>query len=265
MTTASSLPPRETRNKRPRLKVRTQVQDILNYPTETVSIDYYGFAHDNKDGTEMTIPPHTILLFVPGNPGCIQWYIQLLYGLVSSLGIGFAARGVSYAGHGVSDAIANVQQYDTDESNNTSERDTRIPWTVDGQMDHKMEWIDMIIHELKNEFPRQEPPRFIFLTHSIGAHLVQRLLVIRSDVLIEINSHSSFNAIYANGCTKAATNNLVGHFSAPTSSYFHCSVAIASLQKTTQFIPEFVDEAFDPRYECKRVCCIATSAAAHGS
>lgn len=184
MTTASSLPPRETRNKRPRLKVRTQVQDILNYPTETVSIDYYGFAHDNKDGTEMTIPPHTILLFVPGNPGCIQWYIQLLYGLVSSLGIGFAARGVSYAGHGVSDAIANVQQYDTDESNNTSKRDTRIPWTVDGQMDHKMEWIDMIIHELKNEFPRQEPPRFIFLTHSIGAHLVQRLLVIRSDVLI---------------------------------------------------------------------------------
>ena len=155
----------------------------MNWPTETVSIDYYGINEGNE---EVPIPPHTVLLFVPGNPGCIKWYIPLLYDLVLSLGVGFAARGVSYAGHGVSDAISNVQQFNDDESNHTkSEWDTRIPWTVDGQMEHKIEWIDMILQELNDdEYRQQALPRFMFMTHSIGAHLVQRLLVVRPDILM---------------------------------------------------------------------------------
>lgn len=191
MTTASPSPPLappESRNKRPRVEIRTQVQDILNWPTRTVTIDYYAYdiAHDNSKGNQVPIPPHTVLVFVPGNPGCVKWYIPLLNDLVSSLGVGFCARGVSYAGHGVSDAIANVQQYNNDDESNmtASERNTRIPWTVNGQMEHKVEWMDMLMKELKNEYhPQAPPPRFIFMTHSIGAHLVQRLLVARRNIL----------------------------------------------------------------------------------
>jgi hypothetical protein len=47
---------------------------------------------------------HTVLLVIPGNlePGGVGWTGRSTAGtqLVTRLGVGFAARGVSYAGHG---------------------------------------------------------------------------------------------------------------------------------------------------------------------
>lgn len=187
MTTSSSLStPLSSQRRRPLLHTRKEVRTILNWPTETVSIDYciVGGAHNEE---QVPIPSHTVLLFIPGNPGCIEWYIPLLKDLIESLGTGFAARGVSYAGHGASDAVANVQQHYNVTDKKKNDRDTRIPWSVNGQVQHKIAWIDMILKELNGKdapILSRTKPRFIFLTHSIGAHLVQRLLVLRPDILM---------------------------------------------------------------------------------
>ena len=145
-----------------------------------MSIDYYS----TQGIRSKALYPHTVLVFVPGNPGCVGWYIPLLEQLVTELGIGFAARGISYAGHGTTSDIVNVEQWvDRGEI-----RETRIPWTVDGQIEHKVAWMEMILEEMKEigrEWTSQamQPPRFIFLSHSIGAHMVQRLCTLRPDML----------------------------------------------------------------------------------
>ena len=180
VTMTTIIPPSPPiQKKRPRVK--RQARDILHWPTDTVSIDYYDDTDDDTD-TQGHHVAHTILLFVPGNPGCIEWYIPLLTQLVTSLGEGFAARGVSYAGHGTTSEICHVQNCD----NQKQGRDPRIPWTVNGQMDHKMAWIDTILEQMTNHAVRlstKDMQRFVFLTHSIGAHLVQRLLLLRPDIL----------------------------------------------------------------------------------
>jgi len=80
-------------------------------------------------------------------------------------------------------------------------RNTDIPWTIEGQVDHKIEWVDLINKEMirllqaKNTSGRKRPndhkhppktlPKLVFLTHSIGSHLVQRLLILRADLLAQ--------------------------------------------------------------------------------
>ena len=160
--------------------VKTEVISILDWPTETVSVDYV--SSEGRDCKPEF--PDKVLFFVPGNPGCIGWYIPSLVELVTRLGCGYAARGVSYAGHGINEEITDVEAW-----MNSRERDVSIPWTVNGQIQHKIAFIDMVCKELeeikirKQGKARSQPPQFILLSHSIGSHMVQRLCILRPDIL----------------------------------------------------------------------------------
>ena len=152
--------------------VTEKVVTILDWPTDAVSIDY------------VDIRPHTYLIFIPGNPGLVGWYIPALASILQSLGPGFAVRGISHAGHGITDETVQVEEQlsSTDAAavaatDVGTPRNVQIPWTVNGQVLHKMAWIESM-GELSFDNQR---PRLIFLSHSIGAHMVQRLLVLRKD------------------------------------------------------------------------------------
>lgn len=99
--------------------------------------------------------------------------------LVENLGPGFIAKGISYAGHGVTDDITDVH--------NNEHVDSSIPFTIYGQVQHKIAYLDMISFEISKS-KRQNKSfvkshRFIFLSHSIGSHMVNHLLMLRPDIL----------------------------------------------------------------------------------
>jgi hypothetical protein len=220
--------PKETEGVSTGRRVRTQTNPILcveehvisvsGWPTDSVSIDHYSddcLTQTQTTSTNQTTHrlyyPHTVLLFVPGNPGCIGWYIDFLSILIRHLGVGYAARGISYAGHGVGEDDS-MRMATTHHTNGA---DPNIAWTVDGQVQHKVDWVDQVRAELQqwrhqatnsnresldaNNTPTEDPksrsplsllqqdgvvlPRFIILSHSIGSHLVQRGLVLRPDIL----------------------------------------------------------------------------------
>ncbi len=131
--------------------VEEQIVTLAGWATDVVCID------DPKS------TPHTLIVFVPGNPGCIGWYTSHLLELVQRLPEGVAARGASYAGH----------------SPHTLPQgsDISISWTVNGQIQHKCAFLDWILSEFETW------PRLIFMSHSIGSHMVERLLLLRPDVL----------------------------------------------------------------------------------
>ena len=147
--------------------VTKDVVKMLGWPTDVVSID---FAEAR--------PPHTYLLFVPGNPDLVGWYIPALVSILQQLGSGFAIRGVSYAGHGITEETVHVEKYEQQQEG-SSKRNVQIPWTVNGQIDHKIAWIASIMEQQQQQ--QQHNTRLIFLSHSIGAHMVQRILVLRKD------------------------------------------------------------------------------------
>jgi pimeloyl-ACP methyl ester carboxylesterase len=137
--------------------ISEDVVDLLGWPTDTVSIDWVNHQE----------AVHTILVFLPGNPGCAAWYIPLLLTLVSKLGPGFCARAVSYAGHSAYHPENTVVEI------NDPRRDAKIAWTVNGQILHKEAFLNKIWKEEK----------LIFISHSIGSHMVERLCVQRPDIL----------------------------------------------------------------------------------
>jgi pimeloyl-ACP methyl ester carboxylesterase len=166
-----------------RLRVTRNVESILGWPSDTFSVDFR--AADACNGHALRNFPHTVLVFIPGNPGLVEWYLPMFVQLVERLGPGFAARGVSNAGHSTkSDSAVNVEQWQ-----NSPDRDISIPWTVDGQVYHKCAYMDTVAHEfntLKKQwgFPESaESPRFIFVSHSIGVHFTQRLFILRPSIL----------------------------------------------------------------------------------
>ena len=130
--TGAAVQSDQSPNPRPRLVVKETVQDISGWPTDTLSIDY----DRRSDG--LGPYPQTVILFVPGNPGCVGWYKKMLVALVERLGIGFAARGVSYAGHGVGENIVGDGMAKLVDRPDCGRRNPRIPWTVDGQVEHKV-------------------------------------------------------------------------------------------------------------------------------
>lgn len=152
------------------------VAEILGWPTDVVSIDWRQGSLGDRG-----IPAHTYIFFVPGNPGLVGWYIPALTSIVQQLGPGFALRGVSYAGHGVTEEVVNVEPYQDDCNTHGANkcrqaRNIQIPWSIQGQIQHKLAWIDQI-HDSDN----LETKRLVFVSHSIGAHMVQRMLVLRRD------------------------------------------------------------------------------------
>jgi pimeloyl-ACP methyl ester carboxylesterase len=161
-----------------RLRVTRNVETIMGWPSDTFSVDF-------RAGHDLQNFPHTVLVFIPGNPGLVEWYLPMFLQLVERLGPGFAARGVSNAGHSTkSDSAVNVEQW-----KNSPDRDISIPWTVDGQVYHKCAYLDNVVYEF-NTLQKQwgysesaESPRFIFISHSIGVHFTQRLFVLRPSIL----------------------------------------------------------------------------------
>jgi pimeloyl-ACP methyl ester carboxylesterase len=149
--------------------VKEEVVTLAGWPTDIVRVD-----HPASNTSRQQHPRRTILVFIPGNPGCIGWYQQNLVELVERLGPGFAARGVSYAGHSPTQALTQVD----------ARKSRDIPWTVDGQIEHKCAFLDFILSEEdKSGETKNDPPRLLFLSHSIGSHMVQRLCIIRPDLL----------------------------------------------------------------------------------
>jgi len=56
----------------------------------------------------------------------------------------------------------------------SSSKNVQIYWTINGQIDHKNALIESMQQELQHR-------RLLFLSYSIGVHMVQRLLVLRED------------------------------------------------------------------------------------
>lgn len=122
----------------------------------------------------------------------MEWYIETFKVIVERLGRGFAARGISNAGHSLKSKLLDVQR---------SDGDLAIPWTVDGQVLHKCAYVDLLLEECKkmrhdrdgqqcDEIRRRTAmaasdvfPKLIFVSHSIGAHFTQRLCMLRPDLL----------------------------------------------------------------------------------
>ena len=188
------------------LRIKQCVREISTWPTDVASIDYI------NEETNQPHVPHTIFLFIPGNPGCIGWYIDMLHDIVKKLGLGYAARAVSYAGHGVGDDLINTatQRIEGDVDDVLDEQlqmklqvrsKEKIAFTVEGQVEHKIAWVDDLLssesmtsqsedcsneneHKIRtNNSNKKQGMKFIFLTHSIGAHLVQQMLLLRKDIL----------------------------------------------------------------------------------
>ena len=188
--------------------VKTQVKNVLQWPSDTFSIDYVSASAPQNDHRPPPPPPvHTIIVFIPGNPGLIDWYIPFFTQMLTRLGPGFVCRGVALAGHSLDAKLVDVEYYKHDNSNtNRDLRDTAIPWTVDGQVLHKCAYMDMLLDEFdKGDRPEMkhdndtgkkksdvdnnhncilvQPVRFVFISHSIGAHFTQRMCILRPDIL----------------------------------------------------------------------------------
>lgn len=156
-------------------KIQTK---ILGWPTDTISIDFHSCSQ----------VPHTVLIFIPGNPGQCDWYITDLVHLVARLGQGFAARAVSHAGHSIQDGIVNVEDFV--QRNDLS--DPAVLWTVDGQVLHKCSYMDQVLSELDKGRPNDEKKcQLILMGHSFGCYVLQRMCVLRPDLL-----HRTINILY---------------------------------------------------------------------
>lgn len=175
-----------------KLRVHRNVQDVLGWPTDTFAIDW---CHDDRAPTEhkkRQSAVHTAILFVPGNPGLAEWYISFFEQILENLGPGFAVRGASNAGHSVDPRQINVEAEAVPANHSTTssaEEATAVPpqtmaRTIDGQVHHKLAYIDGVIQDLQARAARVSPPlKLIFVGHSIGCHFTQRILLLRLDLL----------------------------------------------------------------------------------
>lgn len=126
------------------MKVTEERKSICNWPTDVVAIDHCVTG-------ESTAQPHTLILFIPGNPGVVHWYIDFLERVLQLVGDGFAVRGISYAGHGVgvevvgtrddhnfsmTKADKNTEGVLNDEGQDNQQKNMSIAWTMDGQGKH---------------------------------------------------------------------------------------------------------------------------------
>jgi pimeloyl-ACP methyl ester carboxylesterase len=199
----------QTSNSEPR--VRTEVRSVLGWPSNTFAIDYYGRRRRSRseqlqgsiaDTTSFdALPdfPHTVLVFVPGNPGLVEWYIASFTEIVGQLGPGYAARGISNAGHGITENLVESEcedgtEQEQDIGRKRPAREGCIPWTIDGQVLHKIAYMEMLDEELgqlvlssnHDDSIQLSPgrlPRYVLVSHSLGAHFTQRICMLRPDLL----------------------------------------------------------------------------------
>lgn len=154
------------------------VLSVLDVASDSFSVDWQ-VSQTRQSRTDPPRPScavHTVLLFIPGNPGLIDWYSQFFERLVRHLGPGFCARGVANASHSLDESRIRCPH---------SSQNRAISWTVPGQVWHKATYIDRVLQDLepKTGSGSSLSVRLIFISHSIGAHLTTRLLILRPDLL----------------------------------------------------------------------------------
>lgn len=156
------------------VSVQSSRKVICGWPTDVVSIAHHTHHQLSKGATS-----HNAIIFVPGNPGVIAWYIDWLAQIVESLGDGYSAHGASYAGHGIDrDVVGSGADTDHSLKNSTygsNKRDMEISWTMAGQIQHKIAFVDSVLEERNCE-------SLFFITHSIGANFVTACLLSRPDI-----------------------------------------------------------------------------------
>eukprot|EP00536_Pseudo-nitzschia_multiseries_P007289 jgi/Psemu1/195223/e_gw1.168.29.1 len=156
----------------PQFIKRRRTTSLLGWPTDVVSVDPKLDQRHDKDTLSHT---HTIIVWVPGNPGQHDWYHFDFIAVLSGLGHGYAIR--------------SLRRRSTRFSANPI-----VSWTVEGQVLHKIAFIDSLLSSIAEEgrqknsdnqrFCRFAPnPRFIFVGHSFGCHVIQRMCVLRPDIL----------------------------------------------------------------------------------
>ena len=140
---------------------------VCDWPTDTVYIHAYD---DSNHQINAKVQPNFVIFFIPGNPGCIGWYVRFLSEIISKIGPKYVAHGISYAGHGtVQHQLVGFGDLNRD-----------FPWTLKGQIDHKIEFVD----QLAEKYDYDGNVRYIFISHSIGSHMVQRINILRPDILL---------------------------------------------------------------------------------
>lgn len=142
------------------LRIETSTTTLLGWSTDIFSIDW-------KDRATR---PHTVLVFLPGNPGLVEWYIPMFRDLIQILGPGYCARGVANAGHSLDEGRVDPER---------SVGSTDVAWTVEGQGLHKAAYMDYLCQE---EFPEHMGAKFVIASHSFGSQTTHRLLVHRPDL-----------------------------------------------------------------------------------
>lgn len=190
--------------------IQRRSEDILGWPTDTFSIDFTATTTNSRSSdpnvaaaikaasatTRNITPPHTVIVFVPGNPGLVEWYITFFAEILESLGPGYAVRGASYAGHSTDPNKINVEDATTANNNAayapTTTTTTALAWTIEGQVRHKIAYIDKFTKQLSDnniggsdDATAGASCKLILMGHSIGCHLVQRILVLRSDDILQ--------------------------------------------------------------------------------
>jgi pimeloyl-ACP methyl ester carboxylesterase len=164
------------------LATRLETLIVHGLPTKAFSMDF--------EDTGGPIFPHTVLVFIPGNPGLVDWYLRSFETILARLGPGFAARGVSNAGHAFENGLSAVATTD-DKNDDDATKATAIAHTVDGQSIHKCAYVDLLTVEFEvwrtstqtETVGRPPLPTWIFVSHSIGCHVIQRALMLRPDVI----------------------------------------------------------------------------------
>ncbi|KAL7576934.1 hypothetical protein ACA910_006691 [Epithemia clementina (nom. ined.)] len=188
------------------LQTTRRAMNLLGWPTDTFAIDWVVVAPSSSlsfsattrtsstSSTLLTSKPriHTVLVFVPGNPGLIEWYIPLFGQIMQALGPGYACRGVANAGHSVDSHMVDVAAAAAAAATAASPPNAAaIPWTMDGQSFHKGAFVDAVLQEFQNDIDDDDSDsnnhdnhtvQLIFVSHSIGCHFTQRLCLLRPDL-----------------------------------------------------------------------------------
>jgi len=198
---------------------------VLGWPTDVISVDprphdisYSEFPlsgnHHHSNSSLSLV--HTILFWVPGNPGQHDWYKSDFIDILSGLERGFAFRSVSHAGHGLfgknnenesdtcKNPITDIKDYCRPRASrdSTGNASPRIPWTVEGQVLHKVAYIDSLLASIQKEhlahrnrkckrersYEFAPDLKFIMIGHSFGCHIIQRMCVLRPDILERVSS-----------------------------------------------------------------------------
>lgn len=203
------------------LSERRRTISVLGWPTDVISIDHVvddGDCLDYNHRDPRPPPVHTVLFWIPGNPGQHDWYNSDFVDILTGLGRGYAVRSISHAGHGLlgksnmagsnGDSITDVERYCRFRGNDdgTSCVSPLIPWTVEGQVLHKIAYVDYLLSsiaegnhqdQIQNKRNRNHKDhrsceftpdlKLILIGHSFGCHVVQRMCVLRPDILERVS------------------------------------------------------------------------------